>query len=171
MNGKKIDAVTVNGKDFPAKAVIRDNINYLPVVPIAMAMRTKLEWREDESTLKTKYGTVTGIAKKNQIYCNADDAIILLNIDGGLQNVSDKPEDGKIFKFYTANNPLDKPAKPDEKSKDKKTEEIKTDKDKKADEIKSDKKSKKDKKSKDKKTKKDKKAKDKKVKDKKSDEK
>ena len=168
VNGKRIDAVNVNGKDFLAKAVSRDNINYLPVVPIAMAMRTKLEWREGESTLKTKYGTVTGILKKNQIYCNADDAIILLNIDGGLQNVSDKPEDGKIFKFYTANNPMDKPAKLDDKTKtDKKAEEIKSD-DKKTVDKKSDKKTKKDKKSKVKKDKKDKKAKDKKSKDKKS---
>lgn len=154
VNGRRIDAVTVNGKDFMAKAVSRDNINYLPVVPIAMALRTKLEWREGESTLKTKYGTVTGISKKNQIYCNADDAIILLNIDGGLQNVSDKPEDGKIFKFYTANNPLDKPPVPDEKSDKDKPAEIKSD-DKKSDEVKSDtKKSKKAKKTKDKKSKK-----------------
>ena len=190
VNGKRIENINVNGKDFLAKAVNRDNINYLPVVPIAMAMRTKLEWREGESTLKTKYGTVTGILKKNQIYCNADDAIILLNIDGGLQNVSDKPEDGKIFKFYTANNPIDKPAKPKEKIKpdDKKSEEIKNDdkkskKDrkpdknkpteiktdnKKSDDIKPDKKDKKDKKNKKDKKSKDKKSKDKKSKDKKA---
>ena len=172
VNGKRIDAITVNGKNFLAKAVIRDNVNYLPVVPIAMALRTKLEWREGAATLKTKYGTVTGFQSKNQIYCNADDAIILLNIDGGLQNISDKPEDGKIFKFYTANNPLDKPAeKIDEKPLQEKitTDEIKTD-DKKSDEIKSDKKSK-DKKSKKDKKAKDKKAKDKKTKDKKADKK
>lgn len=151
VNGRRIDAVKVNGRDFLAKAVICDNINYLPVVPIAMALRTRLEWREGESTLKTKYGTVTGVAKKNQIYCNADDAIILLNIDGGLQNISDKPEDGKIFKFYTANNPLDKPAKPT-KPDTKKSDDKKAD-TKKAEDKKSDKKSKK--------TKKDKKSKDK----------
>ena len=191
INGKRIDAVKVNGKNFMAKAVIRDNITYLPVVPLAMALRTKLEWREGEATLKTKYGTITGFESKNQIYCNADDAIILLNIDGGLQNVSDKSVDGKIFKFYTANNPIDKP---DKKSDDKpvevvpnvktpsedkpdevipnvktpsgsKTAEVNPD-EKNTEEVKPDNKKSKDKKSK--KDKKDKKSKDKKSKDKKS---
>ena len=149
VNGRKIDKVSVNGKDFLAKAVVRDNINYLPVVPLAMALRTKLEWREGEATLKTKYGTVTGFESKKQIYCNADDAIILLNIDGGLQNISDKAEDGKIFKFYTAYTEKDKLKEKDKiKDKDKKKadkkkvdeklaeevkpDEIKSDKDKKA---------------------------------------
>lgn len=164
VNGRRIDAVNVNGRDFLAKAVIRDNINYLPVVPLAMALRTKLEWREGAATLKTKYGTVTGFESKKQIYCNADDAIILLNIDGGLQNISDKAEDGKIFKFYTAYTEKDKVAekkKSDDKKKDKLQEKISpnenlTDKDKKTDKKsdKKDKKSKKDKK--DKKSKKDK---------------
>lgn len=164
VNGRRIDAVNVNGRDFLAKAVIRDNINYLPVVPLAMALRTKLEWREGAATLKTKYGTVTGFESKKQIYCNADDAIILLNIDGGLQNISDKAEDGKIFKFYTAYTEKDKVAekkKSDDRKKDKLQEKISpnenlTDKDKKTDKKsdKKDKKSKKDKK--DKKSKKDK---------------
>lgn len=158
VNGRRIDAVNVNGRDFLAKAVIRDNINYLPVVPLAMALRTKLEWREGAATLKTKYGTVTGFESKKQIYCNADDAIILLNIDGGLQNISDKAEDGKIFKFYTAYTEKDKVAekkKSDDKKKDKLQEKISpnenlTDKDKKKDKKsdKKDKKSKKDKKDK-----------------------
>ena len=117
INGRRIDAVHINGRNFLAKAVIRDNINYLPVVPLAMALRTKLEWREGEATLKTKYGTVTGFAKKNQIYCNADDAIILLNIEGGLQNISDNPAEGKVFKFYTAYNEQDKPQNPKKEDK------------------------------------------------------
>ena len=144
VNGRRIDKVNVNGRDFLAKAVVRDNINYLPVVPLAMALRTKLEWREGEATLKTKYGTVTGIEKKNQIYCNADDAIILLNIDGGLQNISDNPAEGKVFKFYTAYTEKDKDndKKKDKKSKEKleiekKPAEILTD-DSITDEIKSD---------------------------------
>ena len=111
INGKKIEPVTVNGKNFLAKAVVLNDITYLPVVPLAMALHTKLEWREGELTLKTKYGTVTGFESKNQIYCNADDAITLLNIDGGLQNVSDRLDEGKVFKFYTINNQIDKPAK------------------------------------------------------------
>ena len=100
IDGKIIESVEVNGRNFSAKAVQRDNINYLPVVPIAMALKTKLEWRAEESTLKTARGEVTGYEKRRQLYCNADDAIILFNIDGGLQNISKNPADGKIFKFY-----------------------------------------------------------------------
>ena len=165
VNGRRIDAVNVNGRDFLAKAVIRDNINYLPVVPLAMALRTKLEWREGAATLKTKYGTVTGFESKSQIYCNADDAIILLNIDGGLQNISDNSEDGKIFKFYTAYTEKDKETEKKKSKKNKKdkleekisTNENLTDKDNSKKDKKSDKKDKKSKK--DKKEKKDKKSK------------
>lgn len=108
VNGKRVGNIEVNGKKFLAKAVLRDNVSYLPVVPIAMALKTRLEWRAGEATLKTNYGTVTGFESKSQIYCNADDAVVLFNIDGGLQNISDKPQDGKIFKFYVANAKLDK---------------------------------------------------------------
>ena len=111
INGKRVGAVEVNGKNFLAKAVQRDNINYLPAVPLAMATKTRLEWHAGEGTLKTAYGTVTGFESKNQIYCNADDVVILFNIDGGLQNISDKFEDGKVFKFYVADKKLDKKMK------------------------------------------------------------
>ena len=111
INGKRVGAVEVNGKKFLAKAVQRDNINYLPAVPLAMATKTRLEWHAGEGTLKTAYGTVTGFESKNQIYCNADDVVILFNIDGGLQNISDKFEDGKVFKFYVADKKLDKKMK------------------------------------------------------------
>mgnify|MGYP002621061960 FL=1 len=111
INGKRVNAVEVNGKNFLAKAVQRDNINYLPAVPLAMATKTRLEWHAGEGTLKTAYGTVTGFESKNQIYCNADDVVILFNIDGGLQNISDKFEDGKVFKFYVADKKLDKKMK------------------------------------------------------------
>ena len=111
INGKRVGTVEVNGKKFLAKAVQRDNINYLPAVPLAMATKTRLEWHAGEGTLKTAYGTVTGFESKNQIYCNADDVVILFNIDGGLQNISDKFEDGKVFKFYVADKKLDKKMK------------------------------------------------------------
>ena len=123
VQGRRIEPVEVNGKKFLAKAVQRDNINYLPVVPVAMALKTKLEWRAGEATLKTKYGTVTGFESKSQIYCNAEDAIVLFNLDGGLQNISDNPADGKIFKFYIANSKLDRKAKKD-KDKPKPIEEL-----------------------------------------------
>ncbi len=116
-----------NGKKFLAKAVIHEGITYLPAVPIAIAVKTKLEWRASEATLKTAYGEVTGYEKGNQLYLNSDDAIVLFKIDGGLQNVGDKPADGKIIRLRTVplikeaipenqpeNNPIENPGEPPE---------------------------------------------------------
>lgn len=127
VNGQRIEPIEANGRKFLAKAVVRDSITYIPAVPVAMALKTKLEWRAAESTLKTEYGEVTGYEMRRQIYCNADDLNVLLSIDGGLQNVSDNPDDGKIFRFKTVEkhdeifNPTlepEQPEKPEKKSKD-----------------------------------------------------
>lgn len=132
VNGQKIEPIEANGRKFFSKAVVRDSITYIPAVPVAMTLKTKLEWRAAESTLKTVYGEVTGYEMKRQIYCNADDINVLFSIDGGLQNVSDNPEDGKIFKYVSVEHkqpeifePTDEPEKieksdkTDKKSKDK----------------------------------------------------
>ena len=105
LNGKILPQIDINGRIFVARAVIRENIAYLPAVPIAVALNTKVEWRASESTLKSQYGEVTGYEKKKQIYLNADDAMLLFNIDGGLQSVSKNPADGKIFKYRTVTPP------------------------------------------------------------------
>lgn len=128
LNGQILPTTEINGRTFVARAVVREGVTYLPAVPIAVALRTKVEWRAYESTLKSEYGEVTGYEKKKQIYLNADDAMILFNIDGGLQSVSKNPEDGKIFRYRTVtsppppeiNKPVDKPVdKIDEKVVDK----------------------------------------------------
>lgn len=126
VNGQRIEPIEANGRKFLAKAVVRDSITYIPAVPVAMALKTKLEWRAAESTLKTEHGEVTGYEMRRQIYCNADDLNVLLSIDGGLQNVSDNPDDGKIFRFKTVekineifNPEPETPEKPEKKSKDK----------------------------------------------------
>lgn len=93
VNGKQVEDIEANGKKFTAKAVIREKITYLPAVPISMALKTKLEWRAEESTLKTAHGEVTGYELKKQIYLNADDAVVLFAADGGI-------EDG-VFKLRT----------------------------------------------------------------------
>ena len=104
LNGQRIEQTEANGRKFSAKAVVRDTVAYIPAVPLAMALKTKLEWRAGESTLKTQYGEVVGYEMKKQIYCNADDVHMLFSIDGGLQNISDRPEDGKIFRFMSVEN-------------------------------------------------------------------
>lgn len=101
LDGNVVAPAEVNGKNFIAKGVISGNVAYLPVVPMAMALKTKLEWRASAATLKTAYGTVVGYESREQLYCNVDDAGILFNIDGGLQNISDDPDAGKIFRFVS----------------------------------------------------------------------
>lgn len=86
VNGTKVDDVEANGKKFSSKAVQRDKIIYLPAVPIAMTLKTKMEWRAEESTLKTDLGEVRGYEMKKQLYLNADDAVILFGVDGGIEN-------------------------------------------------------------------------------------
>lgn len=145
INGQRLETWEQNGRKFDSKAVVRSGITYLPAVPIAMAVRTKLEWRAGAATLKTAYGEVVGFEKKKQIYMNADDAIVLFNLDGGLQS-SITPEgmktSGKVYKLQTVKQvPLEEEPQPeskkDKKSKDKKSEDKKID-DKKVDDKKVD---------------------------------
>lgn len=130
INGQRINQMDINGRKFLAKAVVRDTIAYIPAVPLAMTLKTKLEWRAAESTLKTAYGEVVGYEMKKQIYCNADDVNVLFSVDGGLQNISDDPEAGKIFRYNSVPHstteifePTDEPEKIDKpKTDDKKVE-------------------------------------------------
>ncbi|MBQ9441741.1 MAG: L,D-transpeptidase [Selenomonadaceae bacterium] len=122
VNGQRIEPLEANGRKFLSKAVVRDKITYIPAVPVAMALKTKLEWRAAESTLKTVHGEVTGYEMRRQIYCNADDLNVLFSIDGGLQNISDNPDDGKIFRFKTVEKHdeiFDPTPEPEKKSDDK----------------------------------------------------
>ena len=96
INGQLTQPTDANNTRFFAKAVIRDGITYMPVVPIAKILRLKLEWNKSESSLKSRYGKVVCYEKKNQLYCNADDAPILFNMEGGLQTDKDGT---KIFRF------------------------------------------------------------------------
>ena len=101
LNGAIVPEVTENGRKFLSKAVIRDKISYLPAVPIAMNLKTKLEWHPESSTLKTSHGEVTGYELKKQLYINADDVSTLFGVNGGLENISEKSE-GKIFRLHSA---------------------------------------------------------------------
>lgn len=119
INGELTQPTDANNTRFFAKAVVREGITYMPVVPIAKILRMKLEWNKTESTLKSRYGRVICYEKKDQLYCNADDAPILFNIEGGLQT----GEDGnKIFRFKSLPVPEPKPQKPTKKDKKPKNE-------------------------------------------------
>ena len=96
VNGELTQPTDANNTRFYAKAVLRDGISYLPVVPIAKILRMKLEWNKTEASLKSKFGKVICYERRGQLYCNADDAMILFNIEGGLQTGADTR---KIFRF------------------------------------------------------------------------
>ncbi|MBR2733900.1 MAG: L,D-transpeptidase, partial [Selenomonadaceae bacterium] len=96
VNGEVIQPTDDRGTRYFAKAVLRDGIAYLPVVPVTKALRTKLAWNKAESTLESRYGKVVCYEKKDQLYCNADDAPVLFNMEGGLQTNADGT---KIFRF------------------------------------------------------------------------
>ena len=119
INGELTQPTDANNTRYFAKAVLREGITYMPVVPIAKILRMKLEWNKTESTLKSRYGKVICYERKNQLYCNADDAPVLFNIEGGLQTGDDG---AKIFRFNSLPAPEPtppQPAKPAKKSKDK----------------------------------------------------
>ena len=96
VNGQLTQPTDANNTRFFAKAVLRDGITYMPAVPIAKILRLRLEWNKSESSLKSRYGKVVCYERKNQLYCNADDAPILFNMEGGLQTNADG---SKIFRF------------------------------------------------------------------------
>ena len=117
VNEELAQPADANGTRFFAKAVLRDGISYLPVVPIAKILRMKLEWNKTAATLSSRYGKVICYERRGQLYCNADDAPILFNIEGGLQTgVGGK----KIFRFKSI--PVTAPPieKPDKKRKERK---------------------------------------------------
>ena len=120
INGELIQPTDANNTRFFAKAVLRDGISYLPVVPIAKVLRIKLEWNKTNATLASRFGKVICYERKGQLYCNADDAPILFNIEGGLQTADGK----KIFRFKSlpiTPPPTEKPKESDKKRKDKKS--------------------------------------------------
>ena len=86
VNGEKVQPAERNGRKFSDKAVVREKMTYLPAVPIAMTLKTKLEWHNDSSTLKTSLGEVKGYELKKQLYVSADDVGVLFGLDGGLEN-------------------------------------------------------------------------------------
>ena len=121
VNGHLAQPTDANNTRFFAKAVIRDGISYMPVVPIAKILRLKLEWNKGEATLKSKFGKVICYERKGQLYCNADDAPVLFNMEGGLQ--TDKNGE-KLFRFKSlpiVEKPIVEPPKPDIKDKEPKT--------------------------------------------------
>ncbi len=106
IDGEKVPETEQNGRKFFAKAVVKDEVSYLPAVPIAISLKTKLEWHPESSTLKTDLGEVAGYNLKKQLYLNAEDVETLFGVGGGLENISEKDSE-KIFKLHASPAPAE----------------------------------------------------------------
>ena len=80
----KVYPLYVNGQKLKGKAVVQDDITYLPAVDLAEAAKVSLGWKPDEKVLVSSYGQAVGYKKKDTLYCSADDAATLYHLDGGL---------------------------------------------------------------------------------------
>jgi hypothetical protein len=75
--------LTVDGKTLEWKAILKDGIYYLPVYPMADAMKMPVYTDKEAGMVKTAYGVAAVTVFKNVSYINADDAEALFNISGG----------------------------------------------------------------------------------------
>ena len=76
--------LSVNGKSMNDKALIKDDIVYLPADKIAEQLKVLVTWDAKSATLGTKYGKAIGYEKKGALFFNAEDAGVLFRLQGGL---------------------------------------------------------------------------------------
>lgn len=76
--------LSVNGKSMSDKALIKDDIVYLPADKIAEQLKVLVTWDSKSATLGTKYGKAIGYEKKGSLFFNAEDAGVLFHLQGGL---------------------------------------------------------------------------------------
>lgn len=76
--------LSVNGTLMKDKALIKDDIVYLPAGKIAEQLKVMATWDAKSATLGTKYGKAIGYEKKGTLFFNAEDAGILFRLQGGL---------------------------------------------------------------------------------------
>lgn len=76
--------LSVNGKTMSDKALIKDDIVYLPANKIAEQLKVLVTWDSKSATLGTKYGKAIGYEKKGSLFFNAEDVGVLFRLQGGL---------------------------------------------------------------------------------------
>lgn len=86
--------IELNGKALEGKAVIRNEIAYIPALELAKATNTALGWNAEEGILVSTYGRAAGYNEKDVLYCDAEDVEVLFRVDGGLKNQA-------VFSYYT----------------------------------------------------------------------
>lgn len=80
----KAYALKVNGQKLAGKAVIKNDITYLPAVAVAENLKLSLNWQPEGKVLVSPYGKAAGYMEKDTLYFNADDAGMLFHLEGGL---------------------------------------------------------------------------------------
>ncbi len=80
----KAYGIRVDGHLLAAKAILKNDICYLPAVPLAEALQLSLNWNPTAAVLVSPYGQVSGSVRKNQLYINADDVTMLFALTGGI---------------------------------------------------------------------------------------
>jgi len=94
----KVYGIVLDGQKISAKAVVQDNIVYLPAMEIAAAVNIDLGWDEKRSVLMTSLGEAAGYDKKDYLYLKAEDALRLFHLQGVL-----RPD--KLYALDTVNVP------------------------------------------------------------------
>ena len=77
-------SMEVDGRQLAAKAVLKNDICYLPAVPLAEVLKVSLSWNPEAAVLVSPYGQVSGTVKKDLLYFSADDVGTLFHLTGGL---------------------------------------------------------------------------------------
>ncbi len=80
----KVYALSVNGMELKAKAILKNDVWYIPAVPLAEALHISLGWDREEGILTSPYGKATGCVERDTLYCNSDDVNVLYHLIGGL---------------------------------------------------------------------------------------
>lgn len=80
----KAFGMEINGQAMQAKAVMKDDIWYLPALPIASALKLALDWNAEDGFLVSPYGKAAGYVKKDILYCSANDLAVLYHLTGVL---------------------------------------------------------------------------------------
>ena len=81
----KVYPLYINGKKTTEKAVVKDDVTYLPAQETAKAVGLNVTWDASANTLATNYGKATAYNESGVAYCNSDDVGTLFHLEGGLQ--------------------------------------------------------------------------------------
>lgn len=98
----KVYPLYVNGKKLVSKAIVADNVTYLPAVDVANELKVALGWEAADNMLVSDLGKAAGVLKRDTYYCTDKAAEVLFKLKGSI--------DGKNYILGTNNISNKKPA-------------------------------------------------------------